>query len=121
MPRDNNKAMNVLFEANLASIVGAENIEHQIHSTGSSDFGDVMHLVPGIHPYVAGATGGEHSPYFQVTDPETLYIASAKTLAMTAIDLLANGAEKALEIKAQHKPIYANKEEYLAAWEELMK
>ena len=121
MPRDNNKAMNALFEANLASIVGAENIEHQIHSTGSSDFGDVMHLVPGIHPYVAGATGGEHSPSFQVTDPETLYIASAKTLAMTAIDLLANGAEKALEIKAQHKPIYANKEEYLAAWEELMK
>ena len=56
-----------------------------------------------------------------IEDPELLYIVAAKTMAMTAIDLLANGAEKALDIKKNFKPVYANKEEYLAAWEELMK
>ena len=50
-----------------------------------------------------------------------LYLVAAKAMAMTAIDLLANGAEKALEIKQNFTPVYANKEEYLAAWEELMK
>ena len=71
--------------------------------------------------YLAACAIHSITPGRKVSDPETLYIASTKTLAMTAIDLLVNGAEKALEIKAAHKPIYANKEEYLAAWEELMK
>ena len=49
-----------------------------------------------------------------------MYITAAKSMAMTAIDLLANGAEKALEIKRNFVPVYKNREEYLAAWSELM-
>ena len=121
MPRINNKTMNELFAANCAELVGAENCTYTEHSTGSSDYGDVQHLVPGIHPYVGGAVGTEHGSSYAIADPEMLYIVAAKAMAMTAIDLLANGAEKAIEIKKNFKPVYANKEEYLAAWEELMK
>ena len=119
LPRFNNKQMNDIFEANIAGIAGKDTICYQVHGTGSSDFGDIMHLVPGIHPYVRGASGGEHSPAFHVTDPEALYIESTKALAMTAIDLLADGAEVALDVKKNYTPIYKNKEEYMAAWKEL--
>ena len=121
MPRINNKAMNELFAANCAELIGAENCTYTEHSTGSSDYGDIQHLVPGIHPYVGGAIGVEHGSSYMIQKPELLYIVAAKAMAMTTIDLLANGAEKALEIKKNFKPVYANKEEYLAAWEELMK
>ena len=100
---------------------GAENVGYAAHGTGSSDYGDIQHLVPGIHPYVGGAIGTEHGSDYAIQDREMLYLVAAKAMAMTAIDLLANGAEKALEIKQNFTPVYANKEEYLAAWEELMK
>lgn len=121
MPRINNKAMNELFAANCAELIGAENCTYTEHSTGSSDYGDIEHLIPGIHPYVGGAVGVEHGSSYAIQDREMLYLVAAKAMAMTAIDLLANGAEKALEIKQNFTPVYANKEEYLAAWEELMK
>ena len=121
MPRINNEQMNELFAANCAELVGAENVGYSAHGTGSSDYGDIQHLVPGIHPYVGGAAGTEHGSDYVIQDRELLYLVAAKAMAMTAIDLLANGAEKALEIKKNFTPVYANKEEYLAAWEELMK
>ena len=121
MPRINNEQMNELFAANCAELVGAENVGYSAHGTGSSDYGDIQHLVPGIHPYVGGAIGTEHGSDYAIQDREMLYLVAAKAMAMTAVDLLANGAEKALEIKKNFTPVYANKEEYLAAWEELMK
>lgn len=121
MPRINNKEMNELFAANCAALIGEDKLTYTEHSTGSSDYGDVMHLIPGIHPYIGGAVGTEHGSSYAIEDPEMLYIVAAKSMAMTAIDLLANGAEKAAEIKKNYKPVYANKEEYLAAWEDLMK
>jgi len=41
------------------------------------------------------------------------YSAPAKTLALMAVDLLCDNAEKAKEIQAQHKPIMS-KAEYLS-------
>ena len=44
--------------------------------------------------------------------PMVVRMKAAKAMAMTAIDLLANGAEKALEIKKNFKPLLT-KEEYI--------
>lgn len=121
MPRMNDKMMNDIFEQNLIELVGKDHIVHMGHNTGSSDFGDVMHLVPAIHPYIGGAVGGGHSSEYQVADPELMYIVAAKSMAMTAIDLLADGAEKALEVVKNYTPVYKSKEEYLDAWEQLIK
>ena len=121
MPRFNNKAMNKLFEANATAIVGEENMTNNGHTTGSSDFGDIMHLMPAIHPYIGGAEGIGHSSNYQVADPDMFYIAPTKAMAMTTIDLLFDDAKVAKEIIADHVPVYKNKEEYLAAWEEIAK
>ena len=121
MPRFNHKVMNGLFEANITSVVGEENVTNNGHTTGSSDFGDIMHLMPAIHPYIGGAKGVGHSSDYQVEDPEMFYIAPTKAMAMTTIDLLFDDAAVAKEIIAEHVPVYKNKEEYLAAWEEIAK
>jgi len=65
-------------------------------------------------------TGGGHASDFAVEDPEMAYIIAAKSMAMTAIDLLANGCEKLQELKKDFIPVYKNREEYLAAWAQLM-
>ena len=120
MPRRNDQMFNDVFEKNLDILVGPEHVRHYQHMGGCSDFGDVQHIIPAIHPYIGGAVGGGHASDYLVADPELMYITAAKSMAMTAIDLLANGAEKALEIKRNFVPVYKNREEYLAAWSELM-
>lgn len=119
MPRFNNKEMNRLFYANAVQVVGEDNITNNGHTTGSSDFGDIMHLMPAIHPYIGGAKGIGHSSDYQVDDPELFYIAPTKIMAMTIIDLLCDGAVLAEEIIKDFVPVYKNKEEYLKAWEEI--
>ncbi len=121
MPRMNNKEMNQFFHANAIAVVGEDNVINNGHTTGSSDFGDIMHLMPAIHPYIGGAKGVGHSSNYQVEDPEMFYIAPTKIMAMTIIDLLYDGAAEAQKIIKDFVPIYKNKVEYLKAWEEIAK
>jgi metal-dependent amidase/aminoacylase/carboxypeptidase family protein len=65
---------------------------------GSTDMGNVSHVVPALHPYVAIAPDevAGHSPEFRAASvsPEghAGLLDAAKALAMTAIDLLASPA-----------------------------
>ncbi|MCI0901957.1 MAG: amidohydrolase [Chloroflexi bacterium] len=72
---------------------------------GSTDMGDLSHLIPACHPYAAGATGPGHSKEYIITDYESAVIVPAKIMAMVVIDLLADGAKRAKEIKANHRPL----------------
>ena len=71
---------------------------------GSTDMGDLSHLMPACHPYAAGAVGPGHSKEYIITDYETAVIVPAKIMAMVVIDLLADGAKRAKEVKAGHRP-----------------
>jgi len=51
--------------------------------------------MPVIHPYTMGATGVGHGADYIIEDYTLAVINPAKVMAMTVIDLLANGAEKA--------------------------
>jgi hypothetical protein len=62
--------------------------------------GDVSQLMPVIHPYVVAATGTGHGSDYLVQDYELGVLTAAKAMAMTVIDLLANGAHHARTIKA---------------------
>ena len=83
-----------------------------VDMTGSTDIGDLGHIMPIIQPTVGGFVGNLHAIEFAVSDKKRAYVDPAKTMAMTVIDLLANGAEIALEIKDEFKPLMT-KEEYL--------
>ncbi|NQW24192.1 MAG: amidohydrolase [SAR202 cluster bacterium] len=71
---------------------------------GSTDMGDLSQLIPACHPYTAGATGPGHSRDYIINDYESAVILPAKIMAMVVIDLLADGAKRAKEIKASYRP-----------------
>ena len=85
------------------------------HSTGSTDVGDVQHLQPVLTFHTGGVTGGLHQSDFTVVDEDEAYVLTAKIFALTAYRLLKDGAALGKKIKAAYKPVYASKEEYIAA------
>ncbi|MCS7207353.1 MAG: amidohydrolase [Dehalococcoidia bacterium] len=101
-----------VYRANAVALVGEGNYRHLGHRTGSTDMGDVSHLMPVIHPYAGGATGIGHGADYLVQDYHNAVITAAKAMCWTVIDLLADGAVKGREIKARHKP-RMTKAEYL--------
>ena len=104
LPLTQNQPMAEVFEANAANLVGKENVGHVSHRTGSTDMGDVSHLMPAIHPYVGGATGLGHGANYVVQDYQLAVITAAKAMAATVVDLLADGATRAGKIIGDHRP-----------------
>ncbi|HIE27662.1 TPA: amidohydrolase [Candidatus Poribacteria bacterium] len=112
LPQINNPDMAELFKNNVTSLIGADEFAQGGHRTGSTDMGDICHIMPAIHPYIGGAEGTGHSMDWRVADPDIAYVTPAKVLAMTAVDLLYDDAQKAKEILQKTKP-RMTKEEYL--------
>ena len=84
--------------------------------TGSFDFGDVSHIIPTLHPMFGGVKGALHTRGYSIVDEEYAYLAPAKSMALTVVDLLFDGAETGKEILKNFKPVMT-KEEYLAFME----
>ena len=101
-----------LYRENAVSLVGDENIKTRDHGTGSTDMGDVMHVVRGIHPAAGGATGTGHGNDFLLADANHAIMYPAKLMAQTAVDLLSNGADTAHRVMEETKPPLT-KDEYL--------
>jgi amidohydrolase len=113
LPQRNSRAMGELFGGNVETMFGPGSFDIGGHRTGSTDMGDIAHMKPVIHPYVASARGKTHGADFRINEPEHAYLTPAKLLAMTAIDLLYGDAEPARQILADFKPVMS-KDEYLA-------
>ena len=98
-------------------LAGADrvNFEYDSWSTGSSDFGDLTCVMPGIQFTSAGASGTAHGINYYLTDPERLLINSIKAQLLVADKLLKDDAAKAKEIVANYKAPYASIPEYLDA------
>lgn len=88
-----NNALAALYIKNahtLGRTVTAPSSHHRV--VGSTDMGNVSHLVPSIHPMIASATAGTsiHTVDFQKQSVSTLadlaVIEGAKAMALTAID-----------------------------------
>jgi metal-dependent amidase/aminoacylase/carboxypeptidase family protein len=113
MPLRDDHNMQKLFMRNAQMLFGDAECTKSGHRAGSTDMGDISHIMPSVHPSMSGACGISHGNDFLISDKDMAYLAPAKALALMAVDLLYGNAEKAKEIKAQHKPIMS-KEEYLS-------
>jgi metal-dependent amidase/aminoacylase/carboxypeptidase family protein len=113
LPLMQDKDLAAVFEANSVALVGRENVGFGGHRTGSTDMGDVSHLMPAIHPYVGGATGLGHGANYLVEDYNLSVVIAAKALAGAVVDLLADGAARAGDIIAGHRP-EMTRDQYLA-------
>ena len=82
-------------------------------STGSTDMGDVSHVIPSLHPYCPGAEGTSHGVDYRIADPELACVGSAKWQLMMLYLLLENDAARARKIMADFVPTFPTVREYL--------
>jgi amidohydrolase len=111
----NNPAMQELFRDNAGQLVGANNVvthEPSRNRGGSTDMGDLSHIMPVIHPYTTAATGGGHGVDYLIEDYVQAVINPAKAMAMTVIDLLAGQAETAKAV-LDTSSLQMSKQQYL--------
>lgn len=120
LPLLNDQKMAALFAANCVVLLGTDGVLPGEPMAGSTDMGDITHIMPGIHPMVGGVAGRGHARDYMIVDPDMAYIIPAKAMAMTVIDLLYDGAALGLQIKEEFEPSMT-KESYLAMWESLLK
>jgi hypothetical protein len=112
-----------LYRDNSIALVGEGKvipIDPSYHGTGSTDLGDLSHIMPCLCAYCAGAVGAMHGSDFVIEDYQLAVITPAKVMTMMIIDLLANGAVAAKQMLAEYKPPMT-KQEYLASMENLLK
>lgn len=85
----------------------------QKHGAGSTDVGDVQHLMPVLTFNTGGASGGLHQSGFAVYDEEEAYILTAKIFALSTYRMLKDGASLAKKVKEEYQPVFKSKEEYI--------
>ena len=120
MPLRNDAGLGHLFRANAESLFGAGSYRDYPHSGGSTDAGDLSQIMPVLHPQMTGAAGAAHEPNWHIADVDSGYLAPAKTLAMMAIDLLADGAEAGKRILQNSEPALS-RQEYLSRQKSLFR
>lgn len=116
LPLLNVSELDEIFADNAKKLVDPSSVVSGGDFTGSFDFGDVSHILPTLHPFVGGVEGALHTREFANTDHELTYIVPAKAMAMTIVDLLFDGAERAKAVIDGFEPTMT-KEEYLAYME----
>ncbi len=101
-----------VFRQVAGEFLPADRICTGIDMVGSTDIGDLSHLIPCIQPTMGGFDGGLHSKEFVVTDPRQAYILPAKIMALTVVRLLADGGKTAQAVMDTFEPPLT-KEAYL--------
>lgn len=113
LPLAPNEAMVKLYGGNAEKLVDPSDINPDLgHRSGSTDMGDLSQIMPCIHPYSGGAQGNGHGSDYEIVDYDTATVVPAKAMAMTVIDLLANGASTGKKIVAETTP-NMTKQQYL--------
>lgn len=112
-PLVNNRSMAEVFKRNAGEyLFDPTAVRDAGHGTGSTDMGDISYLMPALHPSMAGGYGDVHSREWHIANPDEGYLAPAKALALTAVDLLWQDASEAHRILENDRP-RMTKQEYL--------
>ncbi|MEW6082735.1 MAG: amidohydrolase [Bacillota bacterium] len=116
LPLEPDAELNRVFMENARAILGHDAVTPGSVMMGSTDMGDVTHIMPGIHPMVGGTTGQAHTRDFRIVDEEMAYIIPAKIMAMTVLDLLHPRGGRARAILGAFRARIA-RQGYAGEWE----
>ena len=112
LPMRHDPNLQELFRRNATALLGEEStlvMPARRIQGGSTDMGDLSHLIPACHPYISGAVGPGHSKEYLITDYELAVVNPAKIMAMVVIDLLADGGHGGQEVVSKHRPAMKKK------------
>lgn len=120
-PEYHDPAFMRLCEKACADLVGADRVRFSYDGwdTGSSDFGDVTCVMPGVQFWCAGITGSLHGIDFCAADPERLCVNSAKAQLFVLDALLSGDAAAAKKIIADYRPLYPSMDAFFKALDRL--
>jgi amidohydrolase len=118
LPLRNDPNLIDLFRTNAESLVGPDGFRQGGHLAGSTDLGDLSHIMPCLHASAGGVAGSLHGTDFRVIDHELATLMPARALAMTVIDLLADGAQAAYRV-LERSPPAMTRARYLALHDRL--
>ena len=118
LPQINDPTMNGLFAANVLRHFGPEDLDYDTHMSGSTDMGDLAHIMPVIQPAMNGSAGQFHGNDYRIVDKDVSYLWNGVLMAETAIDLLYGDAAVGTELVATHTPPMT-RAEYLAFMRDL--
>ena len=104
LPRVVCDALAEVYRGNAVSLVGEDGWWDSTFGAGSTDLGDISHVMPAIEAQANGCSGTGHGADYAICDEETAYLTPAKAAAMTLVDLLCDGAPTAKGILADFRP-----------------
>ncbi len=121
LPIESDMGLAAVFEENVKELFPDMKTIHEIDVGGAAgDIGDVMTIMPCLQGGIGGFINNFHSKHFDMDNEELAFIAPAKALACTVIDLLADDAAKAKQVMADFNSPY-NTKNYDTIWEDIMK
>jgi len=121
MPLNNDPNMSEIFRDASVALFGEDAVKvTDDWGSGCTDVGDVSCIMPAVQPCCTGAKGTGHGADYYVNDPEKAVVQSAAAQAAAVCALLENDAEKAKFVKANAKPMYPSREEFLKAIDSIM-
>jgi amidohydrolase len=113
LPLTNDPALNALFKANVLRHFSEREVSEEHHMAGSSDIGDLAHIMPVIQPSMNGSRGTFHGNDYAIADKEISYVWNGILMAETALDLLWGDGQTGAGVKANYDAPMT-KDEYLA-------
>lgn len=121
-PEYHDPAFMKLVEECCCDLVGEDRVkfDYQSWSTGSSDFGDITCVMPGVQFFAAGAVGTGHGIDYFIKDPNRMCVNAVKAQLFVADALLRDDAAAARKIIADYQPQYPSIRAYLDAINELI-
>ncbi|GAA3760924.1 amidohydrolase [Spinactinospora alkalitolerans] len=106
LPLETDAPLADLMYANCTDLFGVrETVRDGGRMGGSTDAGDLGHIMPVVHPWAAsGSSAAFHGPGFHTADHVAAAVNPAKFMAMTVVDLLCDGAAGADRVVAESGP-----------------
>ncbi|MBQ3792146.1 MAG: amidohydrolase [Clostridia bacterium] len=104
-PLRQDRILSEVFASNASYVDPSAPVVTGQDMVGSTDMGDLSCVIPAIQPTIGGFEGSAHSREFRSVDDDFTILGTVKTMGLTAIDLLWDGAAKLKEIKQAFQPV----------------
>lgn len=111
-PYINNEYLVKLYEQS-AIEQGYEYKYNDVISSGSTDMGDIMCVMPAMHPYCPGSIGTSHGENYYVDNKDLACVGSAIVQLQLLYNLLKDNAKIAREVIANSTVQFSSIKEYL--------
>ncbi len=104
LPQINDPALNALFKANVLRHFSEHDVNEETHMAGSTDLGDLAHIMPVIQPSMNGSSGTFHGNDYAIADRELSYLWNGVMMAETALDLLWGDGKTGTAVVENYEP-----------------